>query len=127
MPNVEIRVTQDHIDRGVACNSEGCPIAFAILDAGFAVAYVGTDGRCAVSCIVAGVDIDGDYFDAIGGTYRLTDGVTFEFAGIIPPEALSFLRSFDAGEEGRNRFGPFSFQLEIENDLFQPSWLGERQ
>lgn len=87
---MKITVTQEHIDRGVRCNSNGCAIALAISEA------------CPI------------YDQVIVGLssvklYPLIEGPLVVLT--LPPEARTFIRTFD------NRRGPkpMSFELDVES------------
>lgn len=75
-----IQVTQEHIDEGIQASCYACPLALAISEECQTYANVGAST----------VAINGHLID-------------------LPPEAVSFIRSFDADGEVE----PFGFALDI--------------
>lgn len=92
---VNILVTQDHIDRGTQCNSSDCAITQALLDAGF-----------------AGVAVD--YNDIF-----VTDEHGAEFVCHTPQDVHSFLWDFD---QSKDFCEPTEFELEFEPYVEESEW-----
>lgn len=70
MKTITVKVTQEHIDKGIACDCEFCPLALALHDMGLTEAIVGVD----------------DWVPEHHGDELL-----------LPPKARKFVSAFDYG------------------------------
>lgn len=85
---IKVRVTQDHIDRGVANDPNRCPVALALED--------------------ATVHHDRGY-SSVGGNIYVKPGHGKTLKAATPERAMLFIQDFDAGKS----VSPLSFTLTL--------------
>ena len=95
--NVEIKVTQDHIELGTAKRCHFCPIALAFVDS-----YPGLNSTVEIAVFATFVNVYAKE------AFRKIAEVQ------LPPVAVKFIRNFD--RHGHNiEYTPFSFPVELPN------------
>lgn len=88
---LKIKVTQEHISRGVRGRCHSCPIALAVREHGYQTPFVGVR-----NIYPYGVDMCGNF------------NLPFKIAH-MPQTAVDFARNFDYGRQVE----PFEFEVEI--------------
>lgn len=103
MANIEVRVTAKHVKNGTRCNSGKCPVALALLDAGFQRVYVGSGNSISgyqEKLLSTGVNLSVTTLKSVSKVTEFID----KFDGKEQPKGFTFTVTAPVRELARIKF-----------------------